>query len=129
MIVSHYKEVKFVSKGWIYVGLTSFFELVWILGFNIASVWWHWIFIIGFIFIDFYFLTKACEQLPTGTVYAVFAGVGTLGTTLMDVLIFNETINGGKIFFIIILILGVVGLKMADSIEEQKIQGIQEEVK
>ncbi|HLR72865.1 MAG TPA: QacE family quaternary ammonium compound efflux SMR transporter, partial [Pseudogracilibacillus sp.] len=34
-----------MSKGWIYVGLTSFFELVWILGFNIASVWWHWIFI------------------------------------------------------------------------------------
>ena len=111
-----------MNKGWIYVGLTSFFELVWILGFNIASVWWHWIFIVGFIFVDFYFLTKACEMLPTGTVYAIFAAIGTLGTSLMDVFIFNETINAGKIFFIVILIIGVAGLKMADSLEEQKIQ-------
>lgn len=111
-----------MNKGWIYVGLTSLFELVWILGFNIASVWWHWIFIVGFILVDFYFLTKACQVLPTGTVYAVFAAIGTLGTSLMDVFIFNETINAGKIFFIVILIIGVAGLKMADSLEEQKIQ-------
>lgn len=110
-----------MSKGWIYVGLTSLFELIWIYGFNVADAWWHWTFIIAFIIIDFYFLTKACELLPTGTVYAFFAGVGTLGTTLMDVFIFNETINLGKIIFIIILIAGVIGLKMADSMEEKKI--------
>jgi len=121
MIVSQWEEER-MNKGWIYVGLTSFFELVWILGFNIASVWWHWIFIVGFIFVDFYFLTKACQVLPTGTVYAIFAAIGTLGTSLMDVFIFNETINAGKIFFIVILIIGVAGLKMADSLEERKIQ-------
>lgn len=121
MIVSQWED-RLMNKGWIYVGLTSFFELVWILGFNIASVWWHWIFIVGFILVDFYFLTKACQVLPTGTVYAIFAAIGTLGTSLMDVFIFNETINAGKIFFIVILIIGVAGLKMADSLEEQKIQ-------
>lgn len=111
----------YMSKAWSYVALTSFFELVWIFGFNIVNAWWQWIFIIAFIIIDFYFLTKACELLPTGTVYAVFAGVGTLSTTLMDVFIFNETINFGKIIFIIILVAGVIGLKIADGIDEKKV--------
>lgn len=107
-----------MNKSWIYVALTSFFELVWIFGFNTASVWWHWIFIIFFILIDFYFLTKACEDLPTGTVYAVFAGVGTVGTALMDVYLFDNSLGIGKIIFIIILIIGVIGLKLADDKDE-----------
>src|SRR5699024_3366342 len=110
-----------MSKAWSYVILTSIFELIWIYGFNVANAWWHWIFIILFIIVDFYFLTKACELLPTGTVYAIFAGAGTLGTTLMDVFLFNETINIGKIIFIIILVIGVAGLKIADGIEEKKV--------
>lgn len=109
-----------MSRAWLYVALTSFFELVWIYGFNVASVWWHWIFIFVFIFIDFHFLTKACELLPTGTVYAIFAAVGTLGTALMDVFIFDEVLTLGKMIFIAILVLGVIGLKMADSMEEKK---------
>ena len=109
-----------MNKAWLYVALTSFFELVWIYSFNVVSTWWQWIFIIGFILIDFHFLTKACEALPTGTVYAIFAGIGTLGTSLMDVFLFNEAINLGKIIFIIILVAGVAGLKIADGIEEKK---------
>ena len=109
-----------LSKPWIYVALTSFFELVWILGFNVASEWWHWILIVTFIFVDFYFLTKACQSLPTGTVYAVFAGVGTVGTALMDVFIFGGSLGIGKIIFIIILVIGVIGLNMADKIDEEK---------
>jgi len=73
------------NKGWLYVALTSFFELVWIYLFNVASAWWHWIFILFFIVIDFHFLTIACQRIPTGSVYAIFAAVGTLGTALMDI--------------------------------------------
>lgn len=111
-----------MERKWIYVALTSFFELVWIYGFNVASSWWHWIFIVAFIFIDFHFLTKACEQLPTGTVYAIFAGVGTVGTALMDVYAFGGSLSIGKIIFIVILVVGVIGLNMADKIEEEKQQ-------
>lgn len=109
-----------MNKSWIYVALTSFFELVWILGFNIASEWWHWIPIIFFIFIDFHFLAKACEGLPTGTVYAVFAAIGTIGTAMMDVFLFKETLGAGKLFFIAILVVGVIGLKIADDADEKK---------
>lgn len=111
-----------MGKGWIYVTMTSFFELVWIYGFNVATVWWHWIPIVMFILIDFHFLTKACEALPTGTVYAVFAAIGTLGTALMDILLFGQTISIEKVMFMVILIIGVIGLKLADNAEEKRLQ-------
>lgn len=108
------------AKYWVYVALTSFFELVWIFGFNVASEWWHWIFIISFIFFDLHFLARAVEGLPGGTVYAVFAGVGTIGTFLMDVYLFGEHISLAKIFFIVLIIIGVIGLKLADDEAEKK---------
>lgn len=109
-----------MEKKWLYVALTSFFELVWIYGFNVASSWWHWGFIVIFIFIDFHYLTKACEQLPTGTVYAIFAGAGTVGTALMDVFLFGGSLGLGKVAFIFILVVGVIGLNLADKIDEEK---------
>lgn len=109
-----------MNKSWFYVAMTSFFELVWIFGFNVASEWWHWIPIVLFIFIDFHYLAKACENLPTGTVYAVFAAIGTVGTALMDIFLFGENLSGSKLFFIFILLIGVIGLKLADDMEEKK---------
>lgn len=109
-----------MNKGWIFVGLTSFVELFWIFGFNVASVWWHWAIIVAFILVDFHFLAKACENLPTGTVYAVFAGIGTVGTSLMDVFFFGGSLSGGKIFFIALLVVGVISLNLADKVEEEK---------
>ncbi|QED46232.1 DMT family transporter [Cytobacillus dafuensis] len=108
------------DKAWFYVFLTCFFELIWVYGFNVANSWWHWVIIIGIILIDFHFLPKACENLPTGTVYAVFAGVGTIGTVLMDVFLFGESFSLGKVLFIVILIVGVIGLNIADNKEEKE---------
>lgn len=108
------------NKAWFYVFLTCFFELIWVYGFNEASTWWHWVLVISIIFIDFHFLPKACESLPTGTVYAVFAGVGTVGTVLMDVYLFGGNFSFGKLFFIAVLIIGVIGLNFSDNKDEQK---------
>lgn len=107
-----------MGKAWMYVGLTSLFELFWIYGFNRAHLWWHWIIVVGLIVVDFQFLYKACEKLPIGTVYAVFAGVGTVGTALMDVFLFGGSLNAGKIFFILIVVIGVISLNIADMKEE-----------
>lgn len=113
-----------MQKEWIYVGLTSLFELFWIFGFNVANSWWHWVIIVSMIALDFHFLSKACENLPTGTVYAIFAGAGAIGTTLMDIFIFDGEFNAIKGIFMLILVSGVIGLKLADSPsaehEEQK---------
>lgn len=109
-----------MNKAWIYVVLTSLSELVWIYGFNTASTWWHWVLIVSFIILDLHFLAKACEGLPTGTVYAIFAGFGTVGTFLMDIFIFHENIKLVSVFFIMLIILGVVGLKLSDDQKDTK---------
>lgn len=108
-----------MNRAWIYVGLTSLAELVWIYGFNAASTWWHWLLIIAFLMLDLHFLAKACETLPTGTVYAIFAATGTIGTALMDVFLFGQKLGAGKIGFIALIIVGVIGLKLTDDKTEE----------
>lgn len=110
-----------MNKSWMYVLFTSLAELVWIYGFNTASEWWHWLGIIGFILLDLHFLAKACENLPTGTVYAIFAAFGTVGTFLMDVFLFDEQVNAIKILFILFILTGVIGLKLADNKDSEEV--------
>lgn len=109
------------NKAWLYVIFTCLFELIWVFGFNSAQTWWHWVLILGVILIDFYFLSKACESLPTGTVYAVFAGAGTVGTFFMDVLLFDVSFSLAKFSLILVIVAGVIGLKLADNKEEEKV--------
>ncbi|CAM4415361.1 SMR family transporter [Paenibacillus alkaliterrae] len=104
-----------MNKGWIYVMLTCLFELFWVYGFNVASTFWHWAIVIVIIITDFYFLSKGCETLPTGTVYAVFAAAGTVGTALMDIFIFGGDFSVAKSLFMTLLVIGVIALKLADN--------------
>ncbi len=99
---------------WIFVALTCLFELLWVYGFNTAGKGWHWGLVIGVIVLDFYFLTQACQSLPTGTVYAVFAAVGSGGTVVMDWLLFDEALSAGQLVCVAVLISGVVLLKLSD---------------
>ncbi|NMF15883.1 DMT family transporter [Bacillus altitudinis] len=110
-----------MKKSWMYVALTCLFELLWVFGLNRADAVWEWAIIICLIPVDFYLLMKACEKLPTGTVYAVFAGVGTIGTSLMDYALFGGSFSLEKLLFMGILILGIIGLKVSDGdAHEQK---------
>ncbi|EJQ37634.1 hypothetical protein IEE_05193 [Bacillus cereus BAG5X1-1] len=106
------------SRAWLYVMLTCIFEIFWVFGFNTAHAWWHWVIIVGIIAVDFHLLSKACEHLATGTVYAVFAGVGAVGTFVMDIFLFGGSFSLGKLVFIVIIVAGVIGLKLADNKEE-----------
>lgn len=118
---SFYRKGFFMNKAWIYVFLTSFFELVWIYGFNVASTWWHWLILLPIIVLDFLILSKACESLPTGTVYAVFAAAGTVGTALMDIYLFDEVFTIEKGFFIVLLVIGVIALNLTDDTNKKEV--------
>lgn len=56
-------------------------------------------------------LIKASQTLPIGTAYAVWTGIGAVGTVLMGIIFFNEPANFWRIFFIVTLISSIVGLK------------------
>ena len=56
-------------------------------------------------------LIKATQSLPIGTAYAVWTGIGAVGTVLVGILIFKDPINFWRIFFIVTLIASIIGLK------------------
>jgi quaternary ammonium compound-resistance protein SugE len=56
-------------------------------------------------------LYKASQTLPIGTAYAVWTGIGAVGTVLMGILVFNEPSDFWRIFFMATLIGSIVGLK------------------
>lgn len=101
--------------GWVFTAMTCIVELSWIYGLNIATSWWHFAIIIFLLVIDFYFMSKACEYLQIGTVYATFAGIGAAGATLMDAFLFNVDISFLKVLFISIIAIGVIGINLADT--------------
>ncbi|MED1723116.1 DMT family transporter [Brevibacillus parabrevis] len=110
-----------MRKYWMYVMMTCLLEMVWVYGFSTARFLWQWALLVAVIIVDFYFLTKSCEGLPTGTVYAIFAGAGSVGTVLMDCFLFGGSMNVLKLLFIALLVLGVIGLKLADNRGEKEV--------
>ncbi|MGN7455160.1 DMT family transporter [Paenibacillus pasadenensis] len=103
-----------MNKGWLFVTLTCIMELVWVYGFHAATAPLHFVLVAAVIAVDFYFLFRACELLPTGTVYAIFAAAGTAGAALMDLLLFGGSLSFAKLGFMALLLSGVILLKLAD---------------
>lgn len=60
-------------------------------------------------------LIKATETLPLGTAYAVWTGIGAVGTVLIGIFFFKEPADFWRIFFIFTLIASIVGLKAVSS--------------
>ncbi len=60
-------------------------------------------------------LIKATQSLPLGTAYAVWTGIGAVGTVLMGIFFFKEPVDFWRIFFIFTLIASIVGLKAVSS--------------
>ena len=57
-------------------------------------------------------LAKAVQTIPIGTAYPIWTGIGAVGTVLLGIFFFHEPVSFARIFFIITLIVSVVGLKM-----------------
>ena len=60
-------------------------------------------------------LIKATQTLPIGTAYAVWTGIGAVGTALMGIIFFKDPVSFWRVFFIVTLIGSVVGLKAVSS--------------
>ncbi|WP_290799406.1 DMT family transporter [Flavihumibacter sp. UBA7668] len=81
---------------------------------GITSTWW----MIGFFIclsISMFLLYKATQSLPIGTAYAVWTGIGAVGTVLVGILYFREPADFWRLFFLCTLIASIVGLKFVTS--------------
>ena len=77
---------------------------------GVASKLWIGGFFIS-LTLSMYLLYKATQTLPLGTAYAVWTGIGAVGTAIIGILFFKEPADVWRIFFISTLILSIVGLK------------------
>lgn len=101
--------------AWLFVLLGGICEIFWVSGLKYSHLWWHYVLTtlgIGFSFVMMMF---AIRKIELGVAYSVFVGIGAAGIVLAEILFFDVPAKGIKIFFIITLMLGVLGLKFADS--------------
>lgn len=63
--------------------------------------------------ISLYLLALALVELPVGVGYAVWAGVGAVGSVFVGIVFFNESKSLRKMFFVLLIIAGIVGLNLA----------------
>lgn len=110
-----------MNRAWGLLVLGSIVEIFWVMGLKHADTTLAWVGTILAILLSFGLLIKATSQLPVGTAYAVFTGLGTTGTVLAEILVFGEPFQLAKILLILILLIGVIGLKVVttDSVQER----------
>ena len=75
-----------------------------------TAYWWYAGFLIALI-ISMTLLIKATQTLPIGTAYAVWTGIGAVGTALLGILVFKEPATFWRLLFLTTLIGSIVGLK------------------
>lgn len=77
---------------------------------GMTSTYWY----VGFLIclaISMALLVQATKVLPIGTAYAVWTGIGAVGTVLVGIFVFNEPADFWRVFFITTLIASIIGLK------------------
>ncbi|MGJ9458003.1 DMT family transporter [Oceanobacillus sp. CF4.6] len=109
--------------AWLYVIFAAIVEVFWVIGLKYSDSLIEWICTIIVIILSFYFVIKACEKLPAGTVYAVFTGSGAAAIVLLDFLLFGAEFSMAKVFFIGLIIVGVIGIKMTTPNDKPAEQG------
>lgn len=98
---------------WLIVILAGLIEVIWVIGLNNAHNFVTWLFTLVFIALSFYLMISASKQLPVGTVYAVFVGIGAAGTVIADMLFFGEPFTIMKVVLLLLLLVGIIGLKLS----------------
>ena len=103
---------------WAYLILAGILEIFWatclklsngfaILKFSILTI-------VGMVF-SFIFLAQATKILPLGTSYAIWTGIGALGSVIIGIILFKEVFTLPKVLFVTLLLIGIIGLKITST--------------
>lgn len=107
--------------AWLYVLFAAIVEVFWVIGLRYSETFWQWTGTTIMIICSFYFIIKACEKLPSGTVYAVFTGSGAAAIVMLDFFMFDANFSAIQVMFLGLIIIGVVGVKMTSG--EEQVEG------
>jgi len=64
---------------------------------------------------SFYFLNKSLSTIPVGTAYAIWTGIGATGAAIIGIFYFKDPVTFGRLFFLGLLIISIVGLKLTSN--------------
>lgn len=101
--------------AWFDLFIAGIFEVVWSTclkySHGFTNVMFTVLTFIGMGF-SFWFLAHAVKSLPMGTAYAIWTGIGALGAVIVGVILFKEQVTLVRLFFVAMLLTGIIGLKM-----------------
>jgi quaternary ammonium compound-resistance protein SugE len=102
--------------AWFYLFVAGVFETAWAIGLRYTAGFTKLgpsLFTAGTMAISLYLLALALRTLPVGTGYAVWTGIGAVGTAILGIVLFHESRDPARIFCIILIVAGIIGLKLA----------------
>ena len=103
--------------SWIYLVIAAVFEIGWPLGFKLSQTTnskFSWImFSVVSMALSGLFLWLAQKNIPMGTAYAVWTGIGASGTFIVGIMLFNDSASVWRVLSVFMIIAGVIGLKIA----------------
>ncbi|MGD6834119.1 DMT family transporter [Sutcliffiella halmapala] len=111
---------------WVFIFLAGLLEIVWVLGLRFSNGFTELVpsvVTIATLAVSFYLFSKSLKFLPIGTAYAIFTGFGAAGTAIVGILFFEETASAFKLFFIGLMLAGIIGLKLTTPAEVQGEEG------
>ena len=103
---------------WIILFIAGLFEIAWAIGLKYTegfSKLWPSVFTILSMIISMGLLAYSVKHLPIGTAYAIWTGIGAVGTAILGIILFNESRELVRVFFILLIVIGIVGLKLFSS--------------
>ena len=101
--------------AWTYLLIAGALEIGWAIGLKYTEGFtrlWPSIATILTMIASFYFLALAVRSLPIGTSYAIWTGIGAVGTSILGMVLFGEGTSAARIACLALVIAGIVGLKL-----------------
>ena len=104
-----------MNTAWIYLILAGVCEIGWAFGLKYSQGFTKLgvsIVTVIVMILSFILLAQAMKHLPLGTAYAIWTGIGAAGTAILGIVFLDEPRDAIRIFCILLIIAGVVGLKV-----------------
>ncbi|MCX7876538.1 MAG: quaternary ammonium compound efflux SMR transporter SugE [Melioribacteraceae bacterium] len=101
--------------AWVYIFIASIFEISWAVGLKYSNGFTNFypsLFTIITMILSYVFLSLGVKTLPIGTAYAVWTGIGAVGTAIYGILFFDEPKDFLRLFFIFLIVVGIIGLRL-----------------
>ena len=104
--------------AWIYLVIAGFFEIGWAIGLKYTDGFtrlWPSVWTAASMAVSVFLLAQAVREIPIGTGYAVWTGIGAVGTAVLGMILFGESREPLRLLCILLIVAGIVGLQMLSS--------------